>query len=125
MAYAQASDIEARLGRPLSDEDTALVNARLADVEILIKSRIPDLADKIADGDLDLDVVKLVEAEAVLRLVRNPMGFTQEADGNYSYMMSQEAASGQLELLPREWQMLGYRQGGGMFLIVPNVVMPR
>ncbi|SUE29603.1 Phage protein Gp19/Gp15/Gp42 [Nocardia farcinica] len=125
MAYAEATDVQARLGRPLTDEDAALVNARLGDVEILIKSKIPDLDQKVASGDLDVDVVKLVEVEAVLRLVRNPNGFMQESDGNYSYMMAQEAASGKLEILPEEWSLLGYRYGGGMFQLVPNVVMPR
>jgi hypothetical protein len=120
MAYAIAADVEARLGRPFSTEETALVNARLEDVELLIKSRIPDLTQKVTSGELDEDIVKLVEVEAVLRLIRNPNGFTQETDGNYSYMMSAKVASGRLDILASEWALLGYRQSG-MFVIVPTL----
>ncbi|WP_280350348.1 Gp19/Gp15/Gp42 family protein [Nocardia abscessus] len=123
MAYATAEDVAVRWNRTLTEEETALVNARLADVERRIKRRIPDLAAKITAGTVDVEDVKQVEADAVLRLVRNPEGYIQESDGSYSYMLSQEAASGKLEILPEEWESLGWRRRG-MFQIVPTIVMP-
>ena len=123
MAYATATDVANRLGRPLSPDETTLVTIRLADAERLILKKIPDLAAQITDGDIDIEDVKQVEAEAVLRVVRNPEGFISETDGNYTYMMSQESASGVLEITPAEWALLGVIIRRGMFFIDPDPVI--
>lgn len=118
--YATATDVANRLGRELSPEETTLVTTRLADTERMILRRIPDLADQITAGAVaEADVIQ-VEAEAVLRVVRNPDGYRQETDGNYSYMLSAEAASGVLDIKPAEWKLLGVTVGG-MFCIDPDV----
>ncbi|MBM4592060.1 hypothetical protein GS454_01370 [Rhodococcus hoagii] len=108
MAYAELNDVSVRWAKDLTPEEEALVVARLADVERKILKRIPDLADKIAAGTVDVEDVKQVEADAVLRLVRNPEGYIQESDGDYSYMLSNEAAKGRLAILDEEWEQLGY-----------------
>lgn len=118
MAYAEASDVAALLARELSAEETALVERRLAQVERMILRRIPDLSDQITDETIDLADVVDIEAEAVLRLVRNPEGLYSETDGNYSYQFSRETASGKLEILPNEWETLGVRPSR-MFAIAP------
>jgi hypothetical protein len=117
VSYAAESDVATRLGRELTPEETDLVTARLADVERMILRRIPDLAAQITAGDVDADDVKQVEADAVLRLVRNPEGYFSESDGNYSYMFSRDMASGRLEILPEEWAILGVTRG--MSQLVP------
>lgn len=119
MAYATPADVEARLGRELDPEETVLVQTRLNDVELIIKSRIPDLDAKIASGAISEEVVVMIESEAVLRLIRNPDGYTAETDGNYSYQISTQVASGRLEILPWEWEMLGW--GVGAFVIAPSL----
>lgn len=81
MAYATASDVEDRLGRELDSSETQIVNTRLDDVERLIKARIKDLDDLVDAGEPDEDLVVQIEAEAVLRLIRNPEGLTSETDG--------------------------------------------
>lgn len=123
MAYAQASDVTVRWAREASAEETSLINTRLADVERMIKRRIPDLDTKVTNGDIDVEDLKQVEADAVLRLVRNPEGYLSETDGNYTYMLQQDLATGRLEIFPEEWEMLGYRRSR-MAIIVPNAVMP-
>lgn len=120
MAYAEASDVAELLARELLTEETALVERRLEQVERMILRRIPDLAAKIAADEIDQDDVIDIEAEAVLRLVRNPEGYSSESDGTYSYQFNRETASGRLEILPSEWELLGVRMGK-MFSIVPNV----
>lgn len=50
-----------------------------------------------------------IEAEAVLRVVRNPDGLASEQDGAYGYQLSREAADNSLRILPEEWQTLGIR----------------
>ena len=57
----------------------------LGDGEILIKSWLPDLDDKVTAGSPTESSVIMVEASAVARLVRNPVGYTAEGDGSYSY----------------------------------------
>lgn len=122
MAYASAVDIADRLGRDLDDLEARIVETRLDDVEALIKTRVPDLDDKITDGKLNQRLVIMVEADALLRLIRNPDGFTQETDGNYSYSIDARVASGRLSLLPEEWGLLGVSTG--IALIVPKITLP-
>ena len=125
MAYAQASDVLVRWGKNAADvaaETTALIEVRLADVERMLNRRV-DLAAGIAASTFaEADVVQ-VEADAVLRLVRNPDGYISETDGNYTYMLHQQLATGKLEITDEEWDTLGVVTNG-MFVIVPNPVMP-
>lgn len=122
MAYANSTDVSNRLGRELSDEEATLVDTRLNDAELLIKSRIPDLDDLIDDGTIDVDIVKMIEANAVVRLVRNPNAYTGETDGNYSYQINWKTATGELEILDNEWALLGV--GSALFLIAPKLPTP-
>lgn len=117
MAYATPADVEARIGRELTPEETIQVGELLEDVEALIKLRIPDLDAKVADGTIPERIVVMVEVNAVVRVLRNPEAYVSETDGNYSYTRSQNGASGYLELLPIEWEWLF--GGTGMFQIIP------
>lgn len=45
MSYATADDVKARLGRPLTEDETTMTNVRLADAEWMILRKIPDLAE--------------------------------------------------------------------------------
>ncbi len=119
-AYATAADVEAVYGKTLSTEETALVTRRLAQVERMILRRVPDLAERIAAGDEDEADVIDIEAEAVLRLIRNPEGYASESDGSYSYQFNRETASGRLEILASEWETLGIKPSR-MFSIAPNL----
>ena len=123
MAYAEVGDVTDRLA---SDEPTpeilALITVRLEDVERMIRKRIPDLATKVADQDFLADV-KQVEADAVLRMARNPEGYLSEGDGNYQYMLHRDMASGKLEITDDEWRTLGVTVSG-FAIIVPRPVMP-
>lgn len=94
-----------------------MVSTRLEDAERLIKSRIPDLDQKITDGDIAVDLVKMIEANAVVRLVRNPNAYTGETDGNYSYQINWKTATGELEILDNEWALLGISQA--VYVIAP------
>ncbi|MFF4021468.1 Gp19/Gp15/Gp42 family protein [Nocardia elegans] len=119
MTYAQTSDVQTRLGRALTPDETTLVAIRLADVERMILRRVPDLAAKIEAGTVDTADVVQVEADAVTRVVRNPEGIQSETDGNYTYMRGRESSSGRLEVTRDEWQTLGVRFG--MTQLVPSL----
>lgn len=120
MTFAQVQDVQDRFFRPLTDEERVLVEARLRDAETKIRIRIPDLEEKILKQPLLGDVVARVCIDAVLRLVRNPEGYVQETDGNYTYMLSQEAAEGKLTILPEEWHDLGVRKRIGVMHVAPK-----
>jgi hypothetical protein len=129
VAYAEPADVLARWGKSSEavDEDlTALINIRLGDVERMIdrrfKLRKTTLADEIAANNLDVEDVKQVESDAVLRLARNPDGYQSETDGTYNYMFRQDLATGTLEILPLEWATLGIAHSG-MFTIAPLAVV--
>lgn len=124
MAYATASDVTARWARTPTDEESTLIEVRLEDAERLIRRRIPDLDDQVTAGDIAEDDVIQVEAEAVLRLVRNPEGYMSESDGNYTYMLRNDIATGRLEILSEEWEILGIRRAR-FAILVPNAVMPQ
>lgn len=124
MAIADVSDVTDRWGKgEQSPEISTLIGVRLNDVERLIKRRIKDLEDRVVNGDIDPEDVKQVEADAVLRLVRNVDGFLTETDGNYSYTLQRELASGRLEILPDEWETLGIN-ASSLFFLTPNLVRP-
>jgi len=114
MAYATPDDVQLRFNRELDPDERQSVEVRLDDVEEMIRLRVPDLDAKIEDGSIRRRLVVAVECEAVLRLIRNPDGFTEETDGNYSYSISAKVASGQLTIEPDEWKLLGVKSGAAL-----------
>ncbi len=112
MAAASVEDVQRRFVRPLEDQERVVVAQRLDDAEELIRARVDPASVAPA-------VLAMVEAEMVLRLIRNPDGYSQETDGNYSYSVSALVASGRLEVLPDEWRLLGVRTGVGM--VAPRI----
>jgi hypothetical protein len=122
MAYAAAEDVQARFLRTLDTDEQRVVTTRLDDAERMIRRRITDLDAQIVAGTIDQDDVIQVEADMVLRLIRNPDGYSSETDGNYSYTISSQVASGVLEVLPDEWALLGVRRGA--FILAPTFALP-
>lgn len=51
---------------------------------------------RIASGALTVELFKDVVARSVLRVVRNPHGYTSEQEGNYAYQLRYTVASGVL-----------------------------
>lgn len=107
MSLAAPQDVASRLGRELTPEETTQVATLLADAELLIRARIKNLDELITTGQLLSEVVVMVEANSVMRVIRNPEGFKSEVDGNYSYEFASSVASGRLEILDLEWSLLG------------------
>lgn len=121
MTYAVLADVATRLGRPITDaNEVAQVNAWLGDVEALILARIPGLAAGVAGGVPSEAVVKMVEANAVVRKVKNPDGKQNERIDDYSYGLNADAARGDLFLTDAEWALLEPGSGEGAFTIRPQ-----
>ena len=74
-SMATVDDVALRWGHDPSDAESALIELRLADVERMILRKIPDIRLRIAAGDIHFEDVVQVEADAVVRLMRNPEGY--------------------------------------------------
>lgn len=102
--YATVQDVLSRY-EGTAPADT--VQQHLDDAEVLLRQpgKVPDLADRIAAGDLDPDLVKLVLVWAVLRHLRNPEGYRAESDGDRSVSHGL-AGPGHIEFTAEELAML-------------------
>lgn len=120
MTYAVIADVSTRLGRPIIDAlEIAQVNAWLGDVEALILARIPNLAELIAAGDPTLANVVSVEANAVIRKIKNPNGYVSEGVDDYNYRLNENARKGELFLTDDEWDLLTPSGSSAAFTIRP------
>lgn len=107
MTYANIDDVSTRLGRPItSAEEIAQVNAWLSDTESIILSRIPDLDAHVAAGKPTAETVAMVEANAVIRKIKNPDGKVSEGVDDYNYRLNENARKGELFLTDDEWLLL-------------------
>lgn len=124
MAYATAQDVVILWAKEPEPEVMTLIERRLEQVERMIRRRIPDLDSKVAASEtFEADLID-VEADVVLRLVRNPEGYMSETDGAYTYQLQTDLSSGKLEVLDDEWQTLGVFRLSRMSIISPAFVLP-
>lgn len=121
MAYASVEDVSARLGRPITDaSEVAQVTAWLADIELIIRSRIPGLDDLVDAGNPSDAVVVMVESNAVIRKIQNPEGKASERIDDYYYQLDANRAQGDLYLTDVEWGLITPNSGSGAaFTISP------
>lgn len=109
MSITLTSDVAARLGRPISaTAEVAQVQAWIDDVEdTIIRPRIGDLADLIADERLSEATLIRVVSSAVIRKVQNPEGlrtFSRALDDWQTTATRDKVLSdGQLRLTDEEW----------------------
>lgn len=122
MAVAGVSDVAARLGRSLTTEETAWVSTLLDDAEALILGRIPTLTARLAavPPTLSVAAVKQAEAWAVVRVLRNPDGMSQEAIDDYSYTRDKSVAGGALYISDSDWQTILGRRARSVQLVAYN-----
>lgn len=118
MSYASFDDVQERFHRELEDVDRVLIETRLKDAEGKIRRRVRDLDDKVLDPEYMALVVRIC-ADAVIRLIKNPDGYVQETDGNYTYMLSQQLAEGRLRIEQDEWNDLGVSRSVGVVHVSP------
>lgn len=124
MAYATAQDVVILWAKEPEPEVMTLIERRLEQVERMIRRRIPLLDDKVEASATFLADLVDIEADSVLRLVRNPEGYMSETDGSYTYQLQSDLSSGRLEILDDEWQTLGVNRLSRMSVIEPSFVMP-
>jgi hypothetical protein len=108
MAYATLTDVVESLGRPIpvGSAEATQVGRWLANAELLIKSRIPDLDALITGGQIDQNAVVYAETEAVIRKIRNPDGKVSEDIDDYRYRLNTDAAKGSIFITDDEWSLI-------------------
>lgn len=109
MALAIVEDVQTRLGRKLTEQEAELAGALIADAEAMLRARIPDLDQRVAESETYAQLVRMVIANAVVRVLKNPGGYRTETDGDYSYAIDTRAAAGFLTFLDDELSQLGAR----------------
>lgn len=119
MAYATVTDVATRLGRELTDAEERQVVAWLEDLEVTILGRVPNLYALVDDGSLHERVVVMIEAAAIIRVLRNPDGKLTERIDDYSWTRASSTAEGTLGLLDSEWEQLTVDSSTGAFSIRP------
>lgn len=121
MPFATISDVSTRLGRPItSPDEVAQVEAWIGDVEAIILHRIPDLQDRVTAGSPTAAVVAAVEANAVIRKIKNPDGKVSEGLDDYNYRLNENSRKGELFLTDEEWDLLTPGTPDGAWTIVPG-----
>lgn len=73
-AYATVDDVVLRW-RALSDAEVVVASALLEDAAVMIRSVVPNLETRVADGDLDPEALKIVSCRMVKRSMQAPAGF--------------------------------------------------
>jgi len=113
MTYATVQDVADTLGRPISDPtEITQVQSWLRRVESRIKSRIPDLDGLATDAEYRQTLTD-VEADVVVRRVKNPDGKVSEGVDDYQYRLNNDAARPDLWPTAEEW-----------LLLLPTVALP-
>lgn len=124
MAYATANDVVTLWAKVPEPEVMVLIERRLEQVERMIRRRIPTLDALVASSEtFEADLID-IEADVVLRLVRNPEGYLSETDGVYTYQLQADLSSGKLVILDDEWTTLGVYRLSRMSTIAPSIVLP-
>lgn len=118
--FATLTDVQARLGRPITDAaEVAQVNAWIADTEVLIRARVPDIDERIAAGTPPAATVTMVVSNVVIRKLQNPDGKVQEGLDDYNYRLNENARRGELFLTDDEWALILGPVASGAFSVRP------
>lgn len=91
-------DIQNRYEGDLSRFAESYVATQIADAIDFIDALYPAVQARLTSGLLTVNAYKRVVADVVLRVLRNPNGYTNETDGAYSYGQRTAVASGNLSL---------------------------
>jgi hypothetical protein len=92
--------------------DQSKVETQIQDAVDYASGRWGDrIRARLASGRLTENLYKRVIADAVLRVTRNPEGFSNESDGSYAYGLRAQVASGNLWFTDDDIETLAGVQG--------------
>lgn len=108
VVYATAQDVRDASHRTLSQSDAWLEN-RMAAAHARLRARVPGLDARVSSttDPLAAALVRDVLVEVVLRVARNPDGYRQESDQDYSYTRDRDVAPGRIVITDEDLELLG------------------
>jgi hypothetical protein len=90
-------DVKNRYEGDISVFDPTYVETQIQDaVDHALSRWRAEITSRLASGELTPNLYKRVIANAVLRVIRNPQGFSNENDGGYGYGLRATVASGDM-----------------------------
>ena len=123
---AVVDDLVARW-RPLTDAETLTAQALLDDAWAITNAQVPSLAGALEAGTASEGAVRAAICSMVLRVLRNPEGWVQEAVDDWSGRRAEALAAGVLYLSDVELAQIGAAIGQrrrGAFSIAPQPEPP-
>lgn len=99
---ATFDDVKARSLRPVSDSNQSWADKRLGDAWEMLKRKVPALEERIMSGELSLELVKSILAEAVIRVLKNPNSVRSTGVDDAQVTIDYTVASGRLYFLDEE-----------------------
>jgi hypothetical protein len=100
------TELENRYEGDLAEFRAQYITTKLADAVALIQQHYPEVEARLGDGRLLTQNYNRVVCDVVLRVIRNPGGFTNEGDGGYSYGRRVVVASGDIWLTDGDVDLL-------------------
>lgn len=121
---------EAAFGFTIPTGTDSAVQRLIDKAELLLTSKVANLAERITSNEIDLDTVAAVVEDMVLRVVANPEGKKSERIDDYAYTFDDRVAAGFLfvtdeelaRILPGSQRRSGF---GSIRLGVPSWRLPR
>lgn len=120
MSVATLEDVAVSLQRDLLEVERKYGPQLLDRAEALILTRLPDAVTRAGEDAGFRTVLVTVEAESVARVLRSPNSgvYRAETEGDYTYQLNMQVASGLLDILPKEWERLG--SNGAVSVVMPE-----
>lgn len=113
---------------PQSNDVDRSLEALIRKAERRLLARVPSIPARIASAELEVAAVRDAVEDIVLRVIRNPNGYSSEQAGEFSYRIDRVVASGRIEITPED--LVGLRPskragtGRSIRLAIPRWRLP-
>lgn len=129
--YATVDDIRAvAYGVTIPCDADGALSRLIAKAEARLLIAVPSIASRLAAGTLDVDLVKGVVEDMVLRIVRNPRGLRSVSIDDFQATIDRALSSGELYVSDAEVALLSpaaraSRNFGSVRIGLPEWRLPR
>lgn len=107
-----SDDVQDAYEGKISTDQVRWVERKLDQAVRELYAIIPTLKSRVEKETIDVDLVKDKVVDAVLRVVRNPLGIDREGEGDYTIHLRNTVASGDIWYQDKDLLQLGYEAPG-------------